>query len=285
MAMMTRRELLALAAAAAAHGKNAKKIPIGVQLYTVRNLMKKDPDETLGAIAQIGYPVVEGGRELADLKPLLDKHRLTTPSVMIDTALVTGQWKLWGGKEVSWDQTFEYLKKLNAKYAVVPYLMPAERKDMPKFIGQMNEAGDRFAKEGFVFCYHNHAFEFAGEPGKRPIDLMLSGFNKNVYFENDVFWLSLAGEDVVGFITKHAGRIKMLHLKDKPAGTPVQYTEAVKPAAFKEVGNGSLDFKAILAAAEKAKVEHYMVEQDFTPGNPLDSLKQSWENLKKLGAV
>lgn len=283
---MTRREWLALAAVAAAHGQT-RKIPVGVQLYTVRTLMKKDPDATLGAIAEIGYGVVEGGRgELIGLQPLLKKHNLKTPSVMIDTPLVTGEWKPWGAKEVGWDQTIADLKALGAKYAVVPYLLPAERKDPAKFVEQMNTAGERFASAGLTFCYHNHAFEFGGEAGKRPIDVMLSGFNpKTVFFELDVFWVSVAGQDPVKFLTSHGDRVKLVHLKDKMPGAPVQFNEAVKPPTFKEVGSGSLDFKAILNAAEKARVEHYMVEQDQTPGNPIDSLRKSWEYLKGLGAV
>ncbi len=275
-----------MVAVAAAHGQTTR-IPVGVQLYTVRNLMKNDPDATLAAIAKIGYPVVEGGRgELIGLRPLLKKYKLTTPSVMIDTPLVTREWKAWGAEEVGWDQTIADLKTLGAKYAVVPYLRPSERKDIPKFIEQMNEAGERFAAAGMAFCYHNHAFEFGGEQGKRPIDLMFSGFNpKTVFFEADVFWISIAGQDPVEFLDKHGKRVKLVHLKDKMAGAPVQYNEAVKPPTFKEVGSGLLDFKSILKAAEKAGVEHYMVEQDQTEGNPIDSLRKSWEYLKSIGAV
>jgi sugar phosphate isomerase/epimerase len=275
-----------MTAAAAACGQT-KKIPVGVQLYTVRNLMKKDPDATLGAIAEIGYRVVEGGRaELIGLQPLLRKYKLTTPSVSVETALITGNWKVWGAKEVGWDQTIADLKTLGAKYAVVPYLMVPERKDIPKFIEQMNTAGERFAAAGMAFCYHNHAFEFGGEQGKRPIDLMLSGFSpKTVFFEADVFWISIAGQDPAEFLKKHGKRVKLVHLKDKMAGAPVQFNESVKPPTFKEVGSGSLDFKAILKAAEKAGVEHYMVEQDQTEGNPIDSLRKSWAYLKSIGAV
>ena len=71
-------------------------------------------------------------------------------------------------------------------------------------------------------------------------------------------------------------------LTEVPKDFPVQYAEGVDRSAFKEVGNGSLDFKALLAAAQKAKVEHYFVEQDQTPGDPVDSLRQSYEYLRKL---
>ena len=74
----------------------------------------------------------------------------------------------------------------------------------------------------------------------------------------------------------------MLHLKDKDPSTPVQYSESVPKTAFKEVGSGSLNFPAILKAAPEAGVRHYFVEQDQTPGDPLDSLKKSFDYLQSI---
>jgi sugar phosphate isomerase/epimerase len=74
----------------------------------------------------------------------------------------------------------------------------------------------------------------------------------------------------------------LLHLKDKAKDAPVQYTEDVPRTAFKEVGSGVLDFPAILKAAPAAGVKHYFVEQDQTPGDPLDSLRKSFEYLKTV---
>ena len=77
--------------------------------------------------------------------------------------------------------------------------------------------------------------------------------------------------------------MKLLHLKDKAPGVPKQYSEAVSPGAFREVGLGSLDFPAILKAAADMKVEHYFVEQDQTAGDPIESVRTSYRNLAKLG--
>jgi sugar phosphate isomerase/epimerase len=101
-------------------------------------------------------------------------------------------------------------------------------------------------------------------------------------FELDCFWVSVAGNDPAALLTKLSGRVPLVHLKDKLAGTPVLYKESVDRGAFKEVGNGTLDWKAILKAAAAAKVEHYFVEQDQTPGDPVESLRQSFANLQKL---
>jgi sugar phosphate isomerase/epimerase len=133
------------------------------------------------------------------------------------------------------------------------------------------------------FGYHNHAFEFEGAAGQRPWDILLGRWDpKLVALELDVFWLSVAGNVPSEVIRQNAGRVHLVHLKDKAFGTPVQYSENVPPSAFRETGTGTLDFPAILRACEVAKVEHYIVEQDQTPGNPLNSLRLSYKNLRQM---
>jgi sugar phosphate isomerase/epimerase len=119
--------------------------------------------------------------------------------------------------------------------------------------------------------------------GTTPFQILLSETEKNlVSLELDVFWVSVAGHDPVQVIKHHSGRIALVHLKDKPKDFPVQYNEHVPADAFKEIGRGSLDFPAVLRAATDEGVKHFFVEQDQTPGNPLDSLKMSYDYLHKL---
>ena len=98
----------------------------------------------------------------------------------------------------------------------------------------------------------------------------------------DAFWVSVAGHDPVAMLQKLSGRVPLLHCKDKASGTEVMYKETVPRTAFKEVGSGSLDFRAILKAADAAGVEHYFVEQDHTPGDPIASLRKSYEYLQSI---
>src|SRR5258708_27024823 len=124
-----------------------------------------------------------------------------------------------------------------------------------------------------TLAYHNHAFEFQGAEGQRPFDILMERTDpKLVKLEMDVFWVSTAGQDPVALLKQYPGRVALLHLKDKAAGAPVRFSEDVGHEAFKEVGSGSLDFAAILKAAKAAGGQHYFVEQDFCPGNPIDSL-------------
>jgi sugar phosphate isomerase/epimerase len=148
---------------------------------------------------------------------------------------------------------------------------------------KMNSAGLQSRAAGLKFCYHNHAFEFRGEHGQRPIDILLERLDKKtVGLELDVFWVSIAGNDPVQLLKQNAGRVPLVHLKDKAKGAPVVYEEGVPPQTFKEVGAGELDFAAILKAAAAAGAKHYFVEQDQTPGDPVASLKQSYEYLRRL---
>jgi sugar phosphate isomerase/epimerase len=175
------------------------------------------------------------------------------------------------------------------KYAVVAYLMPGERgKDAAyyeRFADQLNEAGAVGQAAGLTLGYHNHAFEFAPLPdGRRPLDVLISRLDPSlVTLELDVFWVAVAGADPVDLIRTHASRTRLLHLKDKsPSAPTVTEEQKVPPTAFAEVGNGTIDFAAVLAAAQSAGVQHLFVEQDHTPGDPIASLRQSYANLAKL---
>jgi len=101
-----------------------------------------------------------------------------------------------------------------------------------------------------------------------------------VRLEIDIFWVSVAGNDPVEFITKLGKRVMLVHLKDKAKETPVQFNENVDKTAFKEVGNGVVDIPGVIKAAQAIGVEHFFVEQDQSP-DPLASLKQSFDYLKK----
>jgi sugar phosphate isomerase/epimerase len=100
--------------------------------------------------------------------------------------------------------------------------------------------------------------------------------------ELDVFWLSVAGQDPVEALKKWKGRVALLHLKDKAKDAPHRFAENMPAGAFQEVGSGSPDFSAIPKAGPGAGVKHYIVEQDQTPGDPLESLRKSFNYLKTV---
>ena len=284
MHMTSRREFLqatSLAAALSAAGRAAHLKTLGVQLYTVRGVLPQKPQETLNAIRAIGYREVEATYALLEgMWPALKSSGLKPVSIHLDSKSVTQ------GNPDDLSRIFDQLKKRGFKYAVFPYLPEPERGgiDVIKALAEkLNRAGKKCRAAGMTFCYHNHAFEFATENGATLFQVMLDNTDKKlVAFELDLFWVSVAGLDPAEFITKLSGRVPLLHLKDKAEGTAVMYKEAVPPTTFKEVGSGVMDWPKVLRAAAAAKVAHYIVEQDQTPGDPVDSLRQSFAYLSKL---
>lgn len=285
---LTRRQLIQSSAAALSCGtllfgagsKFSK--PLGVELYTVRNVIDKDADTVLRRISELGYKEVEVGRAaLGKLDPLFKKYKLKPTSCHLEGDLITG-----GTTPVTLDQAIDEAHKLGVKDLIYPYVPPPKRGGpdmMKKFADQMNEAGVKVSKAGMKLGYHNHAFEFAGKPGERTIDIFVEKFDpKHVGFQLDVFWVSVAGNDPVEWINKLKGRILSIHLKDKNPAQPVLYAENVPKDTFKEVGSGSLDFAAILRAAESTGIREFFVEQDQTAGDPIDSLAKSYKYLRDL---
>jgi sugar phosphate isomerase/epimerase len=148
---------------------------------------------------------------------------------------------------------------------------------------KLNKTGEKCRAAGLAFCYHNHAFEFEPMEGSTRFQVLLDSTDpKLVALEMDAFWVSVAGHDPVEILKQVSGRVKLVHLKDKAQGTPVMYKESVPASTFKEVGHGVIDWPAVLRAAESAGVEHYFVEQDQTPGDPVESLRQSFAYISKL---
>jgi sugar phosphate isomerase/epimerase len=288
MAKITRRGLLAAGTFAASLAGAKKKQPefdkpVGVQLYTVRSVLPKDPDGTLKAISEIGYKEVETGREEVDkLSPLFEKYGLKCYSVHLETPLITDEGPKPQG--VTLESALDDLQKHGIQFVGCPYSGPQKDSEAYKRIADaMNRTGEEVQKRGMTFFYHNHAYEFGGEPGKRAWDYYLEYWNpKLVGFELDVYWLSVAGQDPAEQIRKYGSRVVQLHLKDKAFGTPVHHDQNMAPATFKEVGTGVVDFPAVLRAAEEVGVKHYYVEQDQTPGDPIASLRTSYNNLRSM---
>jgi sugar phosphate isomerase/epimerase len=288
MLSLSRREWLASLAAAPLFAAQAKRT-IGVQLYTVRGTLMKDSDHVLKTIADIGYKEIEG-QNRADLIALAPKIRdlgMAIVSCHVETPLITEDWEKYKGmKPVALEAAIDSLKQIGAQYFTMAYIQPQARGGLDFYratADKMNHAGEVCRKAGLQFAYHNHAFEFGAIDGIRPIDIFRERLDKKlVALEMDVFWVSVAGNDPVEMMKQWQGRVGLLHLKDKEKGTPVQYSESVAKSAFKEVGSGVVDIPAVLKAAPAAGVKHYFVEQDQTPGDPLDSLRKSFEYLQSV---
>lgn len=284
MSRHSRRTFLARTAALASVAKLGLANPLtkrnlGVQLYTVRNIIGKDPVAVLKAIQEIGFTEIEATYgNLHEIWAAVKQTGLKPVSVHIDFAIFKA-----GGSKL--DDALADVKKLGFEYAVVPYIPVPDRGglDVFKSLAQMlNTSGQQAKAHGLKLCYHNHAFEYKTLPdGLMGLDVLMNDTDKSlVGLELDIFWASVAGHDPVAILKKFTGRIPLLHLKDKAPGLPTQYNENVPAATFKEIGNGSIDIPAVLAAADPEGVRHYFVEQDQSP-DPIVSLRESYNYLQK----
>lgn len=248
-------------------------LPVALQLYTLRDECAKDFVGTLKQVAEIGYEAVE----LAGL------HQMPAPqlkAVVDDLGLkVISSHVPLADMEQTLSQVFEDSYTLGNKYIVMPWL-PEDRRnteqDWRKLAETLNGLGAKCQTEGFMLCYHNHDFEFQTFSGKTAYEIIFDHVDPQwLSTEIDVYWVTFAGGDPVTLIERFAGRAPLIHIKDMTRTTPPTYAE---------VGEGSIDFRPIFEAANKARTEWFIVEQDKCERPPLESVKLSLRNLQTMTA-
>jgi sugar phosphate isomerase/epimerase len=261
---------------------------VGLQLYTVRGELKKDFDGTIGKVAATGYKEVEfaedyGGHSPKDVRALLDKNGLVSPSAHIRYDLI----------ENKWPETLEAARVIGNGYLVCPWIDEKQRTaDGYKRASELfNKAGEASQKAGIQFCYHNHSFEFAPSAatgGKLLYDLLLEQTDPRlVKMEMDLGWISVAGKDPVSYFEKYPGRFPMVHVKDyvNDPNSTSSYAGATGSVEFKgrlaDVGKGIVDWKRIFAQSEIGGIKHYFVENDDAK-TPFEDIKISYAYLSGL---
>jgi sugar phosphate isomerase/epimerase len=270
-------------------------LPIGLQLYTMRDLLEKDFEGTLQKVGAIGYQEVElfGAQKLTapELRKVLDAAKLKPISAhYLVNELQTGL-----------DEKIAYAKALGLEYMVCPFpavqdpsRLKASQADMFKAIVKdislddyrwcadiFNKVGEQTKKAGLQFAYHNHNLEFRNYGGVNAFDELLKRCDPDlVKIEMDCGWVVAAGHDPVTYLTKHPGRFPLLHIKDMKPG--VATTEEIDATRTAEVGKGIIDWKKVFTAAKQNGLKHYFVEQDHVDGSPFDAIKTSCEFLQKL---
>ncbi|HVS53452.1 MAG TPA: sugar phosphate isomerase/epimerase [Opitutaceae bacterium] len=166
------------------------------------------------------------------------------------------------------------LRQLGCRFAVYPWpegVDFANAAQRHALIRQLDAAGATFRAAGLTLAYHNHALEFVKLAGATFLDeLFASTVPQNLAAELDTFWIHYGGGDVVAWCEKLRGRLPLLHVKDYGFTAENSHT-------WCEVGAGTLDWPAIVAAAERSGCEWFIVEQDTCPGDPFDSLRASFE--------
>ncbi len=283
MTPMTRRSFTLSAAAAASLQVPAfarELTTFGVQLYTVRSIINKDPQRVLNEIEAAGYKEIEATYDnLETIMQAAHKTKLRPVSIHLETDLFTKHRDKLG-------PVLDDMKKRGFEYVVCPYIDPKERGGvdvMKKLAENLDKAGAQCMGAGLKLCYHNHAFEFAsaGDGAGTLMDVLMANTDpKHLGWEMDIFWVAVTGNDPSELLKKYSKRIVLMHIKDKADGVAKRFDENVPRTAFKEVGAGTMDLKHVLHTATESGVKHFFVEQDSTPGDPLASLKISASYLK-----
>ena len=259
------------------------KREIGVQLYTVRDLMAADPIGTLAKVAKTGYKNVEGatytGTELfygmppAQFKQVLDDNGLQMPSghYVLGQSMPNAK----GTISNDWQKAVDDAAAVGLNYMVCAYLFDTERGNIDQYstvAEKLNTAGAICQKAGIQLCYHNHNFEFVEQNGTLPYDILIGQTDPDsVKMEMDLYWMYKAKQDPIAWFKKYPGRFPLWHLKDMD-NTPDE--------KFIEVGKGTIPFKTILTHAKEAGLDYFFYEQDVCPGDPMVSLAGSYNYIK-----
>lgn len=224
--------------------------PIGLQLYTVRQMMQKNVARTLNKIATIGYSEVEFagyfGHSAQEISVMLADNGLTAPSAHIGI----------DDFEHNFEQILDSVAVVGHKYLVLAWLPPKDRTldRYKEIIEKLNQNGEKAKSAGVQLAYHNHNFEFENVDGEIPYEMILTQTDeKLVQLELDLFWFALAKQDPLKVINRYPGRVPAVHIKDMG-----------KNSKMVNAGTGTIDFMRIFQASKKAGIKHYFVEDDET---------------------
>lgn len=289
-----------------------KKKTLGVQLFTIPQMVSRDLKGTLKLLSEIGYKEVEFfgpypfsapetieswkpiakqlgitqnafyGHSMDDVKKMLADFNLKAHSVHLDLTTM----------RKNMNTAMESLSSLGVKFAAIPALQnPEERKtldDFKRLADEFNGFGKQMESHGITFVYHNHGYEHWVQDGQTPMQILLMNTDpKFVTFEMDIFWLQAGGADPVAFLKDYPQRFKLMHIKD--ASEPIRFsgdggTSDQWVALFPKMadpGTGVFDIKGILSQAVKSGTEHFFLERDLAP-DPSTTLKNSYAYLKKV---
>ena len=258
---------------------------VGLQLYTVRDDMKRDFDGTIAKVASIGYKEVEFAGYFdhtpQQVRATLDKNGLVAPSVHVDYKSLAVD---------KFPQVIADSKVIGHEYIVMPWIDEDVRKDpdgWKRSAEIFNRSGEACKKAGLQFAYHNHHFEFVQVNGKYAYDIILEATDpKLVQMEMDLGWMTVARQDPMKYFARYPGRFPLVHVKDVKSvppvvtpGVPVDF-EKVFPE-MTSVGDGIIDWKKIFEHSEEAGIKHYFVENDY-PKKSFENITASYVYLDKL---
>ena len=253
----------------------------GLQLYSLRDYIGKDPKGVLAKVAKAGYQEVETygyspdkhywGLKPTEFKAVLAANSLTTPSGHYDLGAY-----LRDGDEAQLAATIAAAKACGQQYVIIPSLdekLRATPADFKATAAKFNKAGAQCKAAGLRLGYHNHNFEFQPIGGTTFYDVLLKETDPAlVDFEMDIYWVVRAGQDPIKLIQEHPKRFPLWHVKDMDKANHDLNTE---------VGSGSIDYRKIMTYANTAGLKHAVMEQENFSMDAFQSLAQSAAYMRK----
>ncbi|MFT3903089.1 MAG: sugar phosphate isomerase/epimerase [Niabella sp.] len=250
---------------------------LGLQLYSLRDDLPKDPKGVLKQVASFGYKHIEsfeGGQGMfwgmtnKEFKKYMDSLGMKMVSSHCDF-------------RHDFERKAAEAGEIGMKYLICPWFgRQKSLDDYKKGAEDFNKAGEICKKNGLRFAYHNHDYSFRLQDGQFPQDIMMKESDPAlVDFEMDIYWTVTAGQDPVAWMKKYNGRFKLCHVKDRRKNTPYKEGESNQSCI---VGQGSMDYKSILGSAKKLGMQYYIVEQEAYEKSPLECVKEDAAYLNKL---
>jgi sugar phosphate isomerase/epimerase len=246
----------------------------GIQLWTVKNALAKDPKGVLKQLSSDGYKQIESfegskgmfwGMSNTDFKKYMDDLGMTIISSHCD---ITKDFEKKAGEAAA----------IGMKYLLSPYISVQKTvDDYKKIAEQFNQSGAICKKAGIRFGYHNHDHDFKTVDGQSVMDLYLQNTDPAlVDFEMDIYWVVTAGQDPEAWIKKYKNRFRLCHIKDRTKGATEKDASCI-------LGQGSIDFSKILKTARKNGMQYYIVEQErYDNTTEMDCAKADANYLKQF---
>ncbi|GAB3010941.1 sugar phosphate isomerase/epimerase [Niabella terrae] len=249
----------------------------GLQLYTLRDDLPKDPKGILKQVASFGYKQIESyegqqgmfwGMSHKDFKKYMDDLGMTIVSSHCDHTK-------------DFERKAAEAGEIGMKYLICPWLGKQRRLDDYKKAAEgFNKAGEICRKNGIRFAYHNHDYSFRKQDGAFPQDIFMDSCDPAIVdFEMDMYWVVTAGQDPVEWMKKYKWRFKLCHVKDRKKNKPFKEGEQNQSCIL---GTGSIDYKAILGEAKSLGMQYYIVEQEAYEKTPLECAKADATYLRQL---
>ena len=237
---------------------------VSLQLYSLRDEVKKDFQSTVRRVGDLGYYGVEfagfGGLSAADMKKLLEQSGLKAIGSHSSLDIFRS----------SAEQELAYLKEIGAKYMVCPWAdFKNGMDDVLALCKTLNEASEKAKQYGITVGYHNHAHEFETIDGKYILDLIAENTNENVVLEIDVFWAAYADVEPLAYIEKWGKKVELIHIK-----------QIGKDKFNVDVEDGDISIPALVKTAKYAT--NFIVEQEQYVVSPSDSVIHDTAYLKTL---